>query len=252
MKKNIFSLLVYGLNINFSLSEETKMKKLKPAIAIIIFIMFSNITVLSQTGIKGGVNLSNYYGNGANDGGNEHDTFLGVNLGYFKDWYLGKVTSDKKYFFSLGFETNISVKGSVIRNIITYSETNPNEIWDISDRKKFIYYLESPLLIKFHYSAFQDFQAQVYLGGMLSLAIVDVTKTIKHSNPAYSFNNTHFFFSSTLGESPSFTDFSVISGFGVSYKKFILDIRYAKGLIKIYPETSLYSISFPTGYFLSK
>ena len=147
--------------------------------ALLVFLFLSILSNYSfaQSGFKGGVNFSNYYGRNANNGGTAHSVFVGPNVGYFKDWNIARDTT-RSYYFSIGLETNISVKGVFIYNKVTYSEVNPLEIWDISDREMYGYYLELPHIVKLHYLLTQNIQAQLYGGGILSFDIVDVTKSI--------------------------------------------------------------------------
>ncbi|MHB8336193.1 MAG: hypothetical protein ACYC6P_04670 [Ignavibacteriaceae bacterium] len=147
--------------------------------ALLVFLFLSILSNYSfaQSGFKGGVNFSNYYGRNANNGGTAHSVFVGPNVGYFKDWNIARDTT-RSYYFSIGLETNISVKGVFIYNKVKYSEVYPLEIWDISDREMYGYFLELPHIVKLHYLLTQNIQAQLYGGGILSFDIVDVTKSI--------------------------------------------------------------------------
>jgi hypothetical protein len=118
---------------------------------------------------------------------------------------------------------------------------------------KYTYYLEFPHLVKFHYSVFQNFRTQIYTGGNLSFAVYGVIKTIKSTNPHNSFSYKYSFFSLGAGDlaTPVFTDYSFILGESFTYKKFLLDIRYTRGLKEIYPRIYLKTISISLGYMLN-
>ena len=217
---------------------------------LLLFLFFGVLSNYSfaQSGFKGGVNFSNYYGKNANYGGTAHSVFVGPVVGYFKDWNIARDTT-RSYYFSIGLETNISVKGVFIHNKIIYSEVYPQGIWDISDREMYGYYLELPHLVKLHYLLTQNMQAQLYGGGILSFDIVDFTKSIRDSNPNYSYNDTHFFLAGTLGpDPPSFLTYSLLFGVTFSYKRFLLDMRYSKGITEIYSGIYLSAISISLGY----
>ncbi|MDR3626805.1 MAG: hypothetical protein P4L45_08220 [Ignavibacteriaceae bacterium] len=211
-----------------------------------ILILLLDPIIFAQSGFKGGVNFSNYYGRGANNGGTAHDIFIGPTLGYFKDWNIPN-KSDYNYYFSIGMETDISLKGAIIRNMPD-KEAGYEAYKYLSDRKMYIYYLELPHLIKFNYCFSQNIKAQIYTGGNLSLIILNVTKTINSSYPNYSFNETRLFFAPSLGETPNFVDYSFIYGLTLYYKKILLDIRYIKGLVEVYPGIRFKTISTSLGY----
>ncbi len=218
--------------------------------ALLFFLFLSILSDYSfaQSGFKGGVNFSNYYGRNANYGGTAHSVFVGPNVGYFRDWNIARDTT-RSYYFSIGLETNISVKGVFIYNKVTYSEVNPLEIWDISDREMYGYYLELPHIVKLHYLLTQNMQAQLYGGGILSFDIVDVTKSIRHSNPNYSYSIINYpFYPVTLGTMPSFLGYSLLAGVTFSHKRFILDVRYSKSITEIYTGAYLSTISISLGY----
>ena len=216
----------------------------------IIFLSFLlNLNALAQSGIKAGINISNFYGANANYGETQHNNFIAPFFGYYKDWDIAK-DSSHSYYFSIGLETDISVKGAVMNNKITYSEAGPFEIWDISDRKMYGYYLELPHTVKLHYIFTRNFQTQLYGGGILSFEFVDVTKSIRDSNPNYSFNEKHLFLIPTLEgpDPPSFLTYSLLFGVTFSYKRFLLDMRFSKGVTEIYSGIYLSSISISLGY----
>ncbi len=215
---------------------------------VIFFSCLINLNVFAQSGIKAGINISNFYGTNANYGGTQHDNFAGPFIGYYKDWDIAK-DSTRSYYFSMGLETNISVKGVFIRNKVIYSEVNPAEIWDISDREMYGYYLELPHTVKLHYLLTQHIQAQLYGGGILSFDIVDFTKSIHDSNPNYYYNRINLpFYPVTLGTMPSFLSYSLLAGVTFSYKRFLLDVRYAKSITEIYLGAYLNAVSISLGY----
>ena len=219
---------------------------------LLLFLFFGVLSNYSfaQSGFKGGVNFSNYYGKNANYGGTAHSVFVGPVVGYFKDWNIARDTT-RSYYFSIGLETNISVKGVFIYNKVKYSEVNPSEIWDISDREMYDYYLELPHIVKLHYLLTQNMQAQLYGGGILSFDIWNVTKSIRNSNPNYSYNpiNAPFFtFPFSLEDMPSFLGYSLLAGVTFSYKRFLLDVRYSKSITEIYTGAYLSTSSISLGY----
>jgi|GEM_PF-6356645 len=217
---------------------------------IIVLSFFISINVLAQSGIKAGINISNYYGVNANYGGIKHESFVAPFVGYFKDWDIAK-DSSRKYYFSIGLETDLSVKGAIIRNKVVYSEINPPEIWDISDREMYGYYLELPHTIKLHYMFTKNIHAQLYGGGILSFDIVDVTRSIRDSNPEYSYNIIDIpFYPVTLGDMPAFLSYNLLAGATFTYKRFLLDIRYSKGVTEIYQGIYLSATSISLGYSL--
>lgn len=204
-------------------------------IFLFVFSIFS-VNLFCQSGFKTGVNISNFYGSGANEEGTAHDNFVGPNIGYFKDWNIGK-DSLKNYYFSLGFETDLSAKGTIFKHVIFYNQST-DKTWRISDVKRYVYYFEIPLLVKYHYSLFKDVELQVHLGGALSI-------------PTFYSSDGHggSIILPSLGWVPySGIDYSLVYGFATSYHKLFFNVRYIKGFAQVDPRTWIRTISFSIGY----
>ncbi len=214
----------------------------------LIILFFSLNYTSAQNGFKIGLNISDYIINETTFSGSNHESIVGPYLGYFNDWNLNGKSNGESYF-SLGYEICVSAKGSLLKDYITYSEQTPFEIIDTSDIKKFFYYIELPHLVKFHYSLTQEVKLEVEVGGAVSLLVFYGTKTLEQSNPNYLHNETHFFLSPNLGDTPdSFLDYSLVAGLGISYNDILFNARYARGLVKVYPNTTLYTLTLTVGY----
>ena len=223
---------------------------MKTFIPLILFFL-SNFSI-AQSGIKLGLNVSDYVVNGTNLSWNKNESIIAPYFGYFNDWNISRKSNNESYF-SLGYEVCLSAKGSILNNFITYSEQTPFDIIDTSKVKKFFYYVELPHLVKFHYSLTQNIKLEIEAGGAISLLVAYGTKTLEHSNPNYSRNETYFFFVPNLGEIPtSFIEYSLVGGLGINYNDYLFNFRFTRGLINVYPNTSLQTLTFSVGYKLGE
>jgi len=214
----------------------------------LIILFFTSHFTSAQNGFKIGLNISDYIINETTFNGSNHESIVGPYLGYFNDWNLNEKSNGESYF-SLGYEICISAKGSLLKDFITYSEVTPSEIIDTSDVKKFFYYIELPHLLKFHYALTDRVKLEMEVGGAVSLLVFYGTKTLEHSNPNFSHNETHFFLSPNLGDTPdSFLDYSFVGGLGINYDDILFNVRYTKGLVKVYANTSLSTLTLTVGY----
>ena len=196
---------------------------------LILLFTLINCNLFSQSGFKGGMNMSNYYGSGANINGSGHDFVTGINVGYFKDWDL-RNDSLKNYSVSLGFEINLMTKGSVIRNYKYYSEVGyPSVVWQVKDKKEFYYGIELPLIIKVAKRINEFMQIKFQMGGSLS----SLLPYIFMEDP-----------------SPKLTDVSGLLGIEISFKDLLFNIRYTRGFIEIYHLVYSHTITFSFGYVL--
>lgn len=197
---------------------------------LILLFTLINCNLFSQSGFKGGMNMSNYYGSGANTDGSGHDFVTGINVGYFKDWDL-RNDSLKNYFVSIGFEINLMTKGSVIRNYRYYSEVGyPSVVWQVKDKKEFYYGIELPLIIKVAKWINEFIQIKFQFGGTLSSLL-----------PFYYMDDP----------SPlNLTDVSGLLGLEISFKDLLFNIRYTRGFIEIYHLAYSHTITFSFGYVL--
>jgi len=215
---------------------------------LVIILFFTSHFTSAQNGFKIGLNISDYIINETAFNGSNHESIFGPYLGYFNDWNLSGKSNGESYF-SLGYEICISAKGSLLKDFITYSEVTPSEIIDTSDVKKFFYYIELPHLVKFHYTLTDRVKLEMEVGGAVSLLVLYGTKTLEHSNPNYSRNETYFFFVPNLGEIPtSFIDYSLVGGLGINYDDILFNARYTRGLVKVYPNTTLSTLTLTVGY----
>ncbi|MBK7631499.1 MAG: hypothetical protein IPJ23_12505 [Ignavibacteriales bacterium] len=214
----------------------------------LIILFFSFNYTSAQNGFKIGLNISDYIINETTFNGSNHESIFGPYLGYFNDWNLNGKSNGESYF-SLGYEICISAKGSLLKDFITYSEVTPSEITDTSDVKKFFYYIELPHLVKFHYALTDRVKLEMDVGGAFSLLVLYGTKTLEHSNPNYSRNETNFFFVPNLGEIPtSFIDYSLVGGLGIYYDDILFNVRYTTGLVQVYTNTTLSTLTLTVGY----
>ena len=223
---------------------------MKTFIPLILF-FFSTFSI-PQSGIKLGLNVSDYVVNGTNLSWNKNESIIAPYFGYFNDWNISRKSNNESYF-SLGYEVCLSAKGSILNNFITYSEQTPFDIIDTSKVKKFFYYVELPHIVKFHYPLTQNIKLEIEAGGAISLLVAYGTKTFEHSNPNYARNETYFFFVPNLGEIPtSFIDYSLVGGLGINYDNILFNVRYTRGLVKVNSFTSLQTLTFSVGYKLGE
>lgn len=226
-------------------------RKTIKSLFVIVILLINNLAT-AQNGIKIGLNLSNYIEIETNNNWQTHTPIIGPYLGYFDDWEINRKSNHDSYF-SFGYEVCVSAKGSILDDFVTFSEQTPFEIIDTSKVKKFFYYIELPHIMKFHYTLSQKVNIEMEFGGALSLLVLYGTKTFEHSNPNFARNETNFLFTPNLGEIPnSFLDYSLLGGLGIGYDDLLFNIRYTRGLIKVYPNTSLYTITLSVGYKLNE
>lgn len=86
---------------------------------IILFFSFNYTS--AQNGFKIGLNISDYIIKESTFNGHNQESIVAPYLGYFSDWNIDGKSNGASYF-SLGYEVSISGKGTLLKNLITYSD----------------------------------------------------------------------------------------------------------------------------------
>ena len=180
------------------------MKNLKIKISTILFLSAMVATSMvaqsnSRLGIKGGVNLSNMYTTDVNS----KNAIIGANIGVF----LKLALSDH---FSIQPELLYSMKGAQLQY---------NNSFVVGTSKFTLDYIEVPVLLVFNVIPNVNIQAGAYVASLAKAKAKNVSDI------------GAFDFEKTLSKSDfEKTDYGLIAGVGLDFKKTSLSLRYEYGI----------------------
>lgn len=191
----------------------------------LVFFILLTPAVFTQTGVKAGFTISNFYGPEADFRGTEHEYKTGgISFCLFSDF---RIYTIKQYdgFWSIGTELGYSNKGAIIRNF-PLSSLDPQN--PVDDLKISVYDYEFAVLLKYSRRAFKNTNINIGAGPSIEFSRQYSEKFLNYKN-----YDSFDYYQPVEDGSINNVDYCINILTELVYKKVLIDVKYTRGFSRV-------------------